>query len=88
MSGSGPHDLDRMLQLLADRATEGLERTDAAALDEWLVRNPGVDAEAFERAAAVIALTGTSVGEEALPKWLRGKLFADAKAFYARSDGT
>ena len=88
MSGSGPHNDDRMLQLLADRATEGVERTDAAALDEWLATNPGVDADAFERAAAVVALTRTSADEEALPTSLRDKLFADAEVFFARSDGT
>ena len=88
MSGSGPHNDDRMLQLLADRATEGVDRTDAAALDEWLAMNPGVDADAFERAAAVVALTRISVGGEAFPSSLRGKLFADAEAFFAWSDGT
>lgn len=86
MNGSGPHNDDRMLQLLADRATEGVEGTDAAALDEWLAMNPGVDADAFERAAAVVALTRTSADKEALPMWLRGKLFADAEAFSAWRD--
>ena len=88
MSRSGPHKDDRMLQLLADRATEGVERADAAALNEWLAINPGVDADAFERAAAVVALTSTSVDEEALPTSLRGKLFANAETFFAGSDRT
>ena len=88
MRGSEPHNDDRMLQLLADRATEGVERTDAAALDEWLARDPGVDADAFERAAAAVALTRTSVDEEMLPTSLRGKLLADAEVFFAGSDRT
>jgi hypothetical protein len=77
-----------MQQLLADRATEGVRGTDAAALDEWLAINPAVDADVFERAAAVVALTRTSADEEALPTSLRDKLFADAEVFFARSDGT
>ena len=88
MSGSGPHNDERMLQLLADRATEGVRGTDAAALDDWLAMNPAVDADAFERAAAVVALARTSADEGALPTSLRDKLFADAEAFFARSDGT
>lgn len=83
MSASGSYNDDRMPQLLADRATEGLERTDAAALDQWLARNPSVDAYAFERVAAVVALTGVSVDEEALPASVRGKIFADADLFFA-----
>ena|GEM_PF-3294541 len=87
MSGIGPHNDDRMLQLLADRATEGVEGADAAALDEWLAMNPDIDGDAFERAAAVVVLTGTSVGKEALPTSLRGRLFAEAEVFFAWSKG-
>lgn len=88
MSGSGLHNEDRMLQLLADRATEGLEGADAAELDEWLATNPGVDAEAFERTAAVVTLTRTSVYEGPLPMSLRGTLLGDAAGFFGRSDET
>ena len=88
MSVGGPHNDDRMLQLLADRATEGVARADAAARDKWLAMNPGVDADAFEMAASVVELTGAPVTEEALPTSLRGKLFADAAAFFAWIDGT
>ena len=58
----------------------------AAALDAWLAINPGVDADAFDRAAAVVALTRMSLSDEALPSSLRGKLFADAEAFFASID--
>ena len=86
MSGDSQHDDDRMLQLLADRATEGVTRTDAAALDAWLAINPGVDADAFDRTAAIVALTDLSLrGRDVLPS-LRGRLLADAKAFFAPSD--
>ena len=87
MSGSGPHSDDRMLQLLADRATEGIDRMEAAALDEWVVMNPDIDGDAFERAAAAVALTRTPVGDEVLPPSLRDKLLADAHSFFGWSDG-
>ena len=57
MSKERPHDSDRMLQLLADRATVGVEAMDAAELDEWLATDPGVDADSLELAAAAIAST-------------------------------
>ena len=88
MSGSGSNEDDGMRQLLADRATEGIGRTDAAALDEWLALNPSVDPEAFERPAAMVALTRASVDQRALPASLRGKLFADAAAFFTEGNGT
>ena len=87
MTETSPRNDDWMLQLLADRATEGVEGTDAAVLDEWLMINPDIDAEAFDRAAAVVALAGTSVHEVVLPRVLRSKLLADAEAFFAWNDG-
>ena len=86
MSGNGLYDDERMLQLLADRATQGLERAEAVALDAWLARAPDFVADAFERAAAVVSLTSTSVYEEVLPMSLLGRLLADAEAFFASSD--
>ena len=56
MSVSVPHHNERMVQLLADRATEGVEPTDVADLEAWLAMNPEVDPDAFDRAAAVVAL--------------------------------
>ena len=88
MRANGQHEDDRMLQLLADRATKGLDRAEAAALDAWLAMNPGVDADAFDRTAAVVALTRMSLSDEALPPSLRGKLFADAAAFFACGNGS
>lgn len=88
MIGSEPQKDGWILQLLADRATEGLDRAEAAALDAWLVMNPGVDADAFDRTAAVIALSDVSLSEEDLSPSLRGRLLADAKAFFACGNGT
>jgi hypothetical protein len=77
-----------MLQLLADRATEGLDRPEAATLEAWLAMNPAVDADEFDRTAAVVALTRVSLSDQALPPSLRGKLFADAAAFFASGNGS
>ena len=86
MSGSSPYYDDRMMQLLAERATEGVMGKEAAELEEWLAIYLGVDADVFERAAVVVALARASADEEALPPSLRDKLFADAEAFFASSD--
>jgi len=82
VSGTDSYNDDRMLQLLADRATEGLEWTETAALDEWLAMNPDIDGDAFDRAAAAVALTRAPVGDEVLPPSLRDKLLADAQSFF------
>jgi hypothetical protein len=85
---NGQHEDERMLQLLADRATEGLDRAEAAALEARLVMNPGVDADALDRTAAAILLTDVSLREGGLPPSLRGRLLADAKSFFACDNGT
>ena len=85
MNGSSPHPDERMLQLLADRATEGLGRLDSSTLDDWLATHPNVDASAFERVAAMIALTTTPTATGALPISLKGRILADARAFFARN---
>jgi hypothetical protein len=77
-----------MVQLLADRATEGIGATDSSALHEWLAMNPGVDADAFERAAAVLALVCEAPRVEAFPAWLRMRVLADAETFFFYFDGT
>jgi hypothetical protein len=76
-----------MLQLLADRATVGVEAMDAAELDEWLATDPGVDADSLELAAAAIALSVHGEDPKPLPAALRRKLLAAAEVFFADGDG-
>jgi hypothetical protein len=75
-----------MLQLLADRATEGLEREDALLLKNSLATNAEIDNAGFEKAAAVVALTQASSDEEALPTSLRTRLLAAAAEFLSSGD--
>ena len=88
MSKTGPHHDDRVLQLLADRATEGISRSDAAVLDNWLATEQEIAGDAFDRAAAVVELTQESNRNEVLPTALRRKLYADAEAFFAKRNET
>jgi hypothetical protein len=83
VNGHGHHDDDRMLQFLADRATEGLARSDAGHLEAWLNVNSSVDADAFDQAAAAIALTGVPAYATRLPLWLRCRVLGEANAFFA-----
>ena len=83
MSGLEPHPDDRLLQLLADRATEGVDGKEAVALDGLLSAYPAVDAEALDRVAAKIAIAMTPDTKLSLPSALRSKLLTDAEAFFA-----
>ncbi len=49
-------DDDRILQLLADEATEGLAPADQAELDDYQRRQPDLDRDALQRAAAAATL--------------------------------
>lgn len=77
MSGSIPDNMDRLTELLADRATQCLDAARQAELDELLAAHPEADVEALERAAAAIDLT---LGGEmpALPAGLRRRIEASA----------
>jgi hypothetical protein len=66
---------ERLEDLLGQRATVGLDATEAAELARLLARNPSIDAESFDRAAA--ALHVAQLGPlEALPSHLRLTLIA------------
>ena len=83
MSGLDPHPDDRLLQLLADRATEGVDKKEAVAMDELLSADPTMDAEALDRVAAKIAIAMIPEGKESLPSALRIRLLTDAEAFFS-----
>lgn len=69
---------DRIVQLLADRATEGLDPEDRVELGQWLIDNPEVDALGFELAAAAADCAFASTAAPVpLPAALRAKVTAD-----------
>ena len=67
---------DHILQLMADRATEGLSRQDASELNDYLAQNPEVDRDALEYAAAAVCLAFGAGRGEALPALVRGRILS------------
>jgi hypothetical protein len=75
-------ELDRLEELLAQRATEGLDEAASAELNRLLERHPDVDAEQHERAAAAIHVA--NLGRlEPLPEHVRRSVLAAASAVRA-----
>jgi anti-sigma-K factor RskA len=68
---------DRLEELLAQRATEGLSAADAAELAQLLARHPNVDAQAYERAAAAIHVAELG-RHEPMPAHVRDAVLARA----------
>jgi len=70
---------ERLLDLLADRATQGLDEAEARELDRLLAENPDVDPASFDFAcaAAYLAMNGPEVEE--MPASLREKVARAAR---------
>jgi len=73
---------ERMQQLLADRATEGLDMGSASELDPWLWSHPNQDVDGFERAAAAINIATLPPITDSLPSTLRDRILCDAGLFF------
>jgi hypothetical protein len=69
---------ERILQLMADRATEGLKRRDASALERYFAQNPDVDGDALEYAAAAVCLAFGAGQGEMLPTRVRERISSEA----------
>jgi hypothetical protein len=65
-NGSTLEPPDRLLELLADRATDGLSTAEQRELDALLVEHPDVDESSFDLAAAELSVALMS-GHERLP---------------------
>jgi anti-sigma-K factor RskA len=78
-----PATLDRLYDLLADRATVGLSLAEADELSALLTRWPHVDPNEFDRAAAALQLAADPE-PLAVPPDLMAKLEAAAAAHFAR----
>ncbi len=75
-------DNERLLQLLADRATTGLGPGEAEELAGLLARSPETEADAIDVAAAAVDLAA-GIGTEPLPARLRARVLEDARSFAA-----
>jgi hypothetical protein len=64
----------RALELLADRATEGLGAAEEAELDALLARYPRLDDDSFDLAAAAAALAAETTPPEPMPAILRRRI--------------
>lgn len=73
--------VQRLEELLAQQATEGLNQAEENELAKLLAKWPHVDEETFEYAAASVALNTPAVP---LPASLREKLEKDARRHFAR----
>ena len=79
-------DMQRLEELLVDRAVHGLDAAENAELQGWLAKHPQVDAESYDLAAAAVELAiAEEAGQSALPEGLRERLDDDARAHVART---
>jgi len=74
--------LERIDELLAQRATEGLGAAETMELEQLLRHHPGVDGDALERAAAALAVAKL-LRIESLPGHVRTRVLADAASVVA-----
>ncbi len=71
--------LDRLEDLLAERATQGLDLDEANELGQLLERHPEVDPDAYDRAASALCVALQRPAVEPLPVHLRAKLVGGAE---------
>jgi len=76
---------ERLLDLLAARATEGLDAEAQRELSGLLQGQPDVDADGFDLAAAALYLAIAAASEEAPPE-LRACLERQGRAWLERRD--
>ena len=70
---------ERLVELLVQRATDGLNASERIELNRLLGENQYTDSEQFEQTAAALLLAGCE--EEPLPDDLRDRLLSQADAF-------
>lgn len=77
---------DRLLSLLADRATEGLDAASAAELATLASTHPDVDLDALDRLAAMIDVAMAGPPRHRLRRSFKAKILAGANRFFAPDD--
>lgn len=73
---------ERMLQLLADQVTEGLDAEHVHELNRLLAMDLDCDAHAYERAAAAADIAMAPAIGDLMPAELRDRLLMDAGRFF------
>ena len=68
------HDEDRMLEMLADRALDGLSDEESRELDALIASSPGFDAECLDRAAGALAASFLVSDAEPMPATIRRRM--------------
>lgn len=81
MSRNTESSKERLLQLLADHATQGLDSNSGTELAELLSLYAEYDESYFEPSAAAIGLAMMPPSGEPLPQRLRNRIFLDACRF-------
>jgi hypothetical protein len=79
--------LDRVSELLADRATQKLTTAESAELIALLASRPVVDEHCFDRVAAAADLSAIAREYEPLPDTARARIDASAVAWLAQRKG-
>jgi len=74
---------DRLCDLLATRATEGLSPAEQEELNDLAANYPNLDPDELDRVAASLAVLGLSI--EPMPATLRARIEADAEDFFGRA---
>jgi hypothetical protein len=87
VSGQATANLDRLHELLADRATQRLSPTEADELTVLLDAHPEADEDAYDLVAAALDLPAIAAEAEPLPASLRARVEIDAIAFLAHKRG-
>lgn len=83
MSAAFPDD-ERLQELLAIQAVEGLDEEEREELTQFTTRYPDVDPDELERVAAALALSGLQL--EPMPRELRARVEADAASWFGAQD--
>lgn len=76
---------ERLLDLLAEKALQGLSQGDSRELESLLLEFPDIDALEFERAAATVAMLG--LDHDPMPDQVRDKVERDAIGWMADQRG-
>jgi hypothetical protein len=82
MAARLPED-DRLCDLLATRAIEGLSPAEQEELNDLSANYPDLDPDELDRVAASLAVTGLRI--EPMPAALRARIEADAEGFFGRT---